>query len=150
MTLQLLITLLNKNWLLQLKLQLLLLLMPTPILMKSPTPVLQLKFKTVFIILEEVPPNTDLMLLPLQDGLKLLSVVTSFGVLVMPVFTNTILLMLPTLNINSLWSVLSTITKRFGPPLKESLFWVGLLLELPISTTTHWDFSTFQHLAQLL
>jgi hypothetical protein len=96
--------------------------MPTPILMKSPTPVLQLKFKTAFIILEEVPPNTDLMLLPLQDGLKLLSVVTSFGVLVMLVFTNTILLMLPTLNINSLWPVLSTITKRFGPPLKESLF----------------------------
>jgi len=124
--------------------------MPTPILMKSPTLVLQLKFKTVFIILEEFPLNIDLMLLPLQHGLKLLSVVILFGVLVMLVFTNTILLILPILSMNLLWQVRSMITKRFGQLLKGLLFWVGLLLELPISTIIHWDFSTFQQLAQLL
>lgn len=69
--------------------------MPTPILMRLPTLVLQSKFKTVSIILEEVPPNSGLMLLQVQDGPRLLSVVILSGVLVMPVSTNITLLMLP-------------------------------------------------------
>lgn len=69
--------------------------MPTPILMRLPTLVLQSKFKTVSIILEEVPLNSGLMLLQLQDGPRLLSVVILSGVLVMPVSTNITLLMLP-------------------------------------------------------
>jgi len=118
--------------------------------MRLPTLVLQSKFKTVSIILEEVLPNSDLMLLQLQDGPRLLSVVILSGVLVMPVSTNITLLMLPIWSMNLLWPVSSTITKRFGPLLKELLFWVGLLLEPPTSTITHWELSTFQHLAQLL
>jgi len=66
-----------------------------PILMRLPILVLQSKFKTVSIILEEVPLNSGLMLLQLQDGPRLLSVVILSGVLVMPVFTNITLLMLP-------------------------------------------------------
>ena len=69
--------------------------MPTPILMRLPTLVLQSKFKTVSIILEEVPLNSGLLLLQLQDGPRLLSVVILSGVLVMPVSTNITLLMLP-------------------------------------------------------
>ena len=69
--------------------------MPTPILMRLQTLVLQSKFKTVSIILEEVPLNSDLMLHQLQDGPRLLSVVILSGVLVMPVSTNITLLMLP-------------------------------------------------------
>lgn len=114
--------------------------------MRLPTLVRLSKLMMSFIIIEGHQLSLLLILAQRSHGLILFSMVILFGVLVMPVSTNTIQL---TSNMILPWPVLSTTINTFGPLLKALLFWVGLLLEQPTSTITHWEHSTFQHLAQL-